>query len=288
MANIKTNNLYYFGIAAKIRERTETYLKYKPYHMPDGIEAVYEKGYENGHTAGYTEGHTLGVSEGYDSGAKHEFDKFWDGFQDYGTRTDYAWAFRRWNADYIRPKYKVKNLSLKSDSLFQHSRVKKIEAAYFDLSGIDTLTGMQYGPTYAMFNACIQLEEIEDINIPAVDYYATWYNCTALKKIAVIRCASGKKFTSAFVGCSALEDVTFIGTLDTNGLVLSDSPKLSKASIESVINVLSSTASGKTVTLSKAAVNKAFETSTDANDGSTSAEWASLIGTKSNFTISVI
>ena len=50
---------------------------------------------------------------------------------------------------------------------------------------------------------------------------------------------------------------------------------------------LTDTASGKTITFSKTAVNKAFETSAGANDGSTSAEWLALVGTKPNWTISL-
>jgi hypothetical protein len=56
------------------------------------------------------------------------------------------------------------------------------------------------------------------------------------------------------------------------------SPKLSKASIESIINALSSTTSGLTVTISKTAKEAAF----------TSAEWSALIATKSNWTISLV
>jgi hypothetical protein len=36
------------------------------------------------------------------------------------------------------------------------------------------------------------------------------------------------------------------------------------------------------------AVNKAFETSEGANDGKTSTEWETLIGTKTNWTIAYV
>jgi hypothetical protein len=56
------------------------------------------------------------------------------------------------------------------------------------------------------------------------------------------------------------------------------SPKLSKASIESIINALSSTTSGLTVTISKTAKEAVFTTE----------EWATLIATKPNWTISLV
>ena len=53
------------------------------------------------------------------------------------------------------------------------------------------------------------------------------------------------------------------------------------------MNILSDTASGKTLTLSLTAVNNAFETSAGAKDGSTSAEWTALVDAKTNWTITL-
>ncbi|MBQ8249969.1 MAG: hypothetical protein IJY93_08880 [Clostridia bacterium] len=264
MATVITSDKHYSDIAAKIRERAETDTVYKPSEMATGVDSVYGKGIE--------------------TGAQTEYDRFWNEFQDYGERTDYTFAFRHWSADYIRPKYKVENISLQAQQMFQFAKIKKLEAEHFDLAGADKLSGTVYG----MFNACKQLEEIEDVGIPATNYSATWYNCTALRKIAIIRCVAGKAFNAAFQNCEALEDVTFTGEMSMNGLDLRYSTKLNRASIESVINVLSSSTSGRSVTLSEAAVNTAFETSAGATDESTSPEWAALIATKSNWTISLI
>jgi hypothetical protein len=57
---------------------------------------------------------------------------------------------------------------------------------------------------------------------------------------------------------------------------MKDCVKLSKASIKSIMDVLSSTTSGLTITLSGAAVDKAFETAEGANDGRESSEWITL------------
>ena len=48
---------------------------------------------------------------------------------------------------------------------------------------------------------------------------------------------------------------------------------------------LSTTTTGLTVTFSKTAVDKAFETAEGANDGSTSPEWLALVATRPNWGI---
>lgn len=88
-----------------------------------------------------------------------------------------------------------------------------------------------------------------------------------------------------FTNCNALKEVRFKGSLSLS-LSLSNSP-LTKDSILSVMSVLSNDATDKTLSLKKTAINKAFETSEGANDGSESAEWNELVATKPNWTITV-
>ena len=98
-----------------------------------------------------------------------------------------------------------------------------------------------------------------------------------------------KNFNQAFYYCSRLTEVRFVhGSVIAAAIQFQQSTKLSHASIESIINALSDTTSGLTVTLSLAAVNSAFETSEGAADGSASEEWAALAATKSNWTISLV
>jgi hypothetical protein len=60
-----------------------------------------------------------------------------------------------------------------------------------------------------------------------------------------------------------------------------------KETIVSMINTLSQNATGMVATVGKKAVDKAFETSEGANDGSENAEWLTLTATKTNWTISL-
>lgn len=296
MGIVTTDDKHYKGIADVIREHRDTTSivdSYKPEDMVGALNSAFLAEYNKGSFDGQKDGYVMGHIDGVAEGKQTEYDRFWDAFQDYGNRTDYSWAFR-FVSDYCaKPKYKVANLAANSKiaCMFQSSKITMIESKYFDLSSAVNLTDEQSKQMYATFNNCAELVKIEDIGIPAMSYSATWYACPKLETIAVVRCASGTVFDStykAFYGCTALKNVTFEGVLDTNGLTLQYSKQLSKASIESVIGVLSSTTSGLKVTLSKAAVNKAFETSTGANNGVNSEEWKALIATKSNWTISLV
>lgn len=91
---------------------------------------------------------------------------------------------------------------------------------------------------------------------------------------------------SMFWQCIALREVRFSGLLAVS-INMRHSVDFSKDSIISLMACCSPEVSGKTLTFNKAAVDKAFETSSDAADGSTSTEWAELIATKPNWTISL-
>ena len=76
--------------------------------------------------------------------------------------------------------------------------------------------------------------------------------------------------------------------IGTNGFNVQWATALPKTSITSIINALSDSTSGLSVTFSKIAVDKAFETSNGANDGSASAEWNALKATKPNWIINLV
>ena len=84
---------------------------------------------------------------------------------------------------------------------------------------------------------------------------------------------------------SRLEYIGFEGVIAQGGLDVSSCVILDKESHIKLVNILSDTTSGLSVTVSDVAVNKAFETSAGENDGSSSAEWTALINSKPNWTI---
>ncbi len=218
-------------------------------------------GYDLGFAEGYSEAAKLGgYLDGYENGKKDENDAFWEALQKSGTRTEYISAFRDTGFEYIRPKYKIAPTQRVSGQnvFYRCSNLKKIEAEYFDYSkkerGAYTSEGWYY--TFALSP---MLEEIEDIGMTPEDLFqSTFLNCTSLKKIARIRVDSQSTFSDTFRGCKALEDVTFEGEI-SNDISFKDCSKLSYESICNILACLSEDGSGKTLTLSKAAVDDAFE-----------------------------
>jgi hypothetical protein len=115
-------------------------------------------------------------------------------------------------------------------------------------------------------------------------------SCSALKTIPKLVVHEGLAYGNAFSGCSALEAIVIEGVIG-NTISFSPCKNLSRASIESIISALSQTASGNTLTLSKVAVDKAFETSEGAQDGSNSDAWDALGGEKrprQNWAVSLV
>lgn len=126
------------------------------------------------------------------------------------------------------------------------------------------------------------------IHIIGVRADTTFYKCSNLKRIVELHLENVVRFSNTFLQCYALEELIVTGTIDIDGFNVEDSKKLNRASIESIINALSTTTTGLTVTLSLDAVKKAFETAEGANDGNTSSTWTTLAATKPNWTISLV
>ena len=297
------------AIAITIRECKRGGSPMTTAEMPDAIREVRESGFgdgfsegdiwgrQQGRAQGLEEGKTEAYAEvesinseleqtlyGTDTGGKSFYDEFWDNFQNYGKRGIYSFAFRASGFEYIRPKYKiVPNVVDSVGSMFRGSeKLKKIEAAYFDFSQLPYSTYVS-GAHHYTFNACFALEEIEDVGLsPIYSYSQTFSWDTKLHTIAKITVDENTGFDNAFYRCDALVNLTIAGVIGNNGFNVQWSTKLSKASITSIINALSSTTSGLTVTLSKTAVNNAFV------GGSTGEEWLNLIATKSNWNISLV
>jgi hypothetical protein len=184
---------------------------------------------------------------GTDTGGKSFYDAFWDAFQK-GDRTHYntAFAYTGWNDKIYNPKYPItpKNINGIGNMFFWNQEITDTKV-----------------PITAIGNAG--------------QAFANAKNIKRIPKLIFNGCTN---VTNMFQGCSNLEELYCEGTLDITGLNLKDSTKLNKASITSVINALSTTTSGLTITFSKTAKEAAF----------TADEWAALIATRKNWTISLV
>ncbi len=183
-------------------------------------------------------------SGGYDEGYDKATSDFWDGFQDNGNREYYGQAFRGTGFERIEPKYDFDN------------------------------------STY-MVGICMEVATLEyfgKCNAPgAPSWQNAFRDCTWLTEIEEIDMSGSTNNSATFQGCTHLEKIKFNGTVIVS-LNMQWSP-LNKASIESVINALSPTATGQTLTINKAAQMSA---------GFSGEEWKALTDSKTNWTISLI
>jgi hypothetical protein len=265
--------------------------------IAENTQSVYDKGKQEGHSEGYQEGLVSG--EGYENGYSKAESDFWDTLQNKGARVNYQYAFSRWTGDYFRPKYKiVPTEEGGAKNIFHYFRAaKKLEAKYIDLSQVPR--GINDAKSYSYsFCSSGELEEIEDIGLyPSYSYeYAFAYN-VYLKKIAMIRVDAETRLANAFKNCLALEEVYFDGEIGTS-LSLADSTKLKRVSIENIINHLSDNVSGKTLTLSRTAVDNAFAWTAPGPDGEifeyggleegSGNAWYPLVASKPNWQITLV
>ena len=207
-------------------------------------------------------------------------DGLWDIIQNYGNRTNYSSGFARWGIEYIRPKYKVVVTDGQGAiQIFRDNKIlKKVEAKYFDLSQKPTGTNNNYG-YYYMFSGCDRLEEIEDIGmIPQHNYISCFSSCGMLHTIAKMGVNENTKYENTFKSCIALENITIEGTIGQNGFDIHWSTLLSADSLKSIINALSTTTTGLTITLPTTA-----QSNYESKYGS--GTWATLTATRSNWTI---
>lgn len=215
----------------------------------------------------------------FNAGKEAEYDAFWDAFQDNGKRTYYNYGISGsgWNDDTFKPKYdlvpteaysmfhaaSISNLidilskqGVKLDTskattlqnfITGNAVIKKVPK--IDASGVTSATGCA-----GMFNSCMALEEVEEFIFKEsiTNYLSLAHWCTHLVKFK----ASGV----------------------ISGSISFDRSPLNKESITSIINALSSSATGQTATFKKTAKEAAF----------TAEEWATLIATKSNWTFSLV
>jgi hypothetical protein len=218
------------------------------------------------------------------------YDAFWDAYQDYGNRKSYRYAFcgNAWaDIDLAKEmKYDIKIVDTSTSS-----RCAIGMFFNFNRDGGDNLYDMTELCKRLDFSGCIDAGNIF-CNARADKITVDFSNATSLNSTfaggdgggavetltlkITNKCSS---FSSTFNYCNNLKNLTFMeGSEIVASLNLKWSTSLTKASIENVINTLSSSTSGLTLTLPKTAVNNAF----------TAEEWNALIATRSNWTISLV
>ena len=232
-----------------------------------------------------------GYDNGFEDGKKAEYDAFWDAYQQNGKRVHYVGAFAGfgWTDETFKPKYDIR--PREAGGIFSSAAITDVkgmlekQGVVLDLSN---LTGL----TYLAQGGNTKITRLPELNVSKVSSLS--YFIQALEQLksidkVILKSDGSQDFTNYSFGClTSLEEIRFEGVIGKAGFNMQWSTKLSHDSIESIIYSLSMTTSGLSITLSRAAVNKAFETSNGANDGSNSEEFADLCIERDNWTITLV
>ncbi|MBQ7380741.1 MAG: hypothetical protein IJW69_01505 [Clostridia bacterium] len=197
---------------------------------------------------------------GIEKGVETERDTVWDMIQNYGNRTDYTSAFANaaWNDETFNPKYNIKPVG-SCGQMFYATKIVDLEAT-LQRRGVVLDTSKAKSLNNAFNSTTLKV-------LPAIDVTSLSGNTAGnmvfrqnLHTIRKLICAEATVLdTPCFQYATGLVNVAFDGVIG-NDLDLHPCKLLSKESVTSVINALSDTAKGKTLTMSEAAVAAAFPT----------------------------
>lgn len=227
-------------------------------------------------------------------GAQVEYNRFWDDFQECGTKIDYGWAFcgAGWNIDTFKPKYDI--IPSGGYMIFRNfnrgSKRKPIDMVEL-CKNLDITFSTKNATTMTYIFQNANISRLGTIHLGQVAAYEnTFIQCSNLVTIEEID--FGTKGTqlwyNVFKGCTKLANLNSVQGIIGQNADFSECP-LTAQSIKNVVNVLSDTASGKTITLKKTAVNTAFNI--DVDDESTwgeGTEYYELRHSKDNWTFSYV
>jgi hypothetical protein len=191
----------------------------------------------------------------------------------------YIFAGAAWNDTTFYPK---KNIILKNNvayifALNECSNIKtrlKECGVILDLSGATTAE-------YAFYYA--QTSELPVINLAncANNLSSTFGYARNLVSIDKLIISEKCRWNNTFNQCLILEHLIIEGTIGQNGFNVQHSTKLTADSLKSIIDALSTTTTGLTITLPTTA-----EANYNANPPENApATWAELVATRSNWTI---
>lgn len=215
----------------------------------------------------------------FDAGKKREYDTFWDSYQNKGKKKTYMLAFAGdgWTNVNFRPKYDInvtygymtfRNSAVTADII----ELCKELGITIDFAGCTDFT-------QTFFNS--KFKRIGEIDTTTASALAGTFASAAVSKIdkLILKNDGSQTFTSAFSNCENLADIKIAGKIG-NSINFAASP-LNAKSMASVVEALSDTVSGKTVTFKESAVNEADWSESGYSD------WNALIAIKTNWTFAL-
>lgn len=270
------------AIEAKIEEKGVSLPMLTPSSAyPEKIEEVYEKGYEKGKTES-------DYNTAFEEGKKAQEREWNDRYQANGIRLgyNYAYAGEGWDDITFNPTQDIEPTS--ASHIFSATRITDLKSKLEKLGRKLDMSQCISLPYFCYGGALTRIPLLDVSKITDLQYFI--YNCPDLVYIEkiILNSEGNQKLANTTLGiCPNLVEVRFEGVIGQNGLNVQWSKKLSKASWQSIIGCY---AVDLTISMtgSLASVNSAFETSKGANDGSTSAEWLSLIATRPNVAFNLV
>ena len=213
----------------------------------------------------------------FEAGKKSEYDRFWDVYQENGNMTYYAYAFAGvgWTQSVFKPKYNI--VPVTPTSMFSSSRIVDIRPQTI---GVDVDFSKCTSFYYLCSNSTIKYIGVVDCSSasPAsLSYiFSSAKELVSVEKVIMPEMDSAGFADKSFENAVKLEHICIEGVIRRSAS-LKWSVVLTKESITSIVQALSDTAEGQTITFSQTAKEAAF----------TDSEWATLIGTKPNWTIAL-
>lgn len=261
--------------------------------IAENEQKVYNTAYDIGHIQGHENGYAMGLKEGLEvgnmQGKEAEYNAFWDTFLPENLTAEnsaYLFSGKGWNNTTFNPNKDliVPNGAQRYFHVTGELDLKaKLEerGLKFDFSKCANITYLAYSTSITRF------PELDCRNIKSLNFFLQ--NNTKLVSIdkVILNESGNQTFASTSFGMNTkLEQVEFEGVIG-NDLSFCDCP-LNFESLVSVVIALSETTTGKTLTLKKSAVDKAFESSEGANDGSENYRWVNLVDERPNWTVSLV
>ena len=260
MATVVTNDRYYKEISEKINNLCGTNRRMYPRQMAKKIEDVYD--------AGKIEG----KNEGKD--AYHE--EFWNEMSAVlRERSAYSFGGRGWNNNTFRPPYPIRFYENAKFVL----RNTRIDGDIRALAEIDfsQCTSMEYAFSGNHWLTAIGVIDASSCKTQNAAYY---FGCDNryLHTVEEFVSVPVLSWDGIFANCPSLYEIRVSGTIDSNKVNFSQSPNLSRESIESIINACSDNVT--TITFSFSNIVSAFGGEYSFND------WVS--DTKPNITVALV
>jgi hypothetical protein len=230
------------------------------------------------------------VPKVYEAGKKSEYDAFWDAYQQNGERVNYHTGFagQGWNEHTFKPKYDIKPTNaymmfyqIPTNANIDLVKVAEEQGVVFDFSNCTNFHYVFYS------SGIVRVGVIDTRRFNSFSQFAGANNSLhTIEKLILKDDGSQTISNASWFLPNSIVNITIEGKLGYTAR--SSSSNMTKASIESFINALYEGSEGQTLTLSRTAVGKAFQSSEGAYDGISSDEWKALVESKPNWTISLV